>query len=74
MKDGLHTSWYENGQKKREGNFKEGNLMSAVAWKPNGEKCPVTDVKDGNGVVVWYKDDGTEQSRLTFKDGEPVRD
>ena len=39
-----------------------------------GEKCPVTNVKDGNGVAVSYKRDGTERYRLTFKDGELVED
>jgi len=48
--------------------------MSVEPWKPNGESCPVTNVKDGNGVVVTYKDDGTEAKRYTYKDGKPVKD
>ena len=48
--------------------------MSAMSWKPNGEKCPVSNVKDGNGVLVVYYKDGTEDSRATFKDGEEVFD
>ena len=48
--------------------------MTEVAWKPNGEKCTVTNVKEGNGVVVEYKEDGTEEYRFTYKDGERVRD
>ena len=72
--DGLWTEWYENGQKRWEENYRDGKLMSAVHWKQNGEKCPVTNVKEGNGVVVWYKDDGTEALRLTYKDGELVDD
>jgi len=55
-------------------NFKVGRLMSVEVWKPNGEKCPVTNVKDGNGVMVWYKEDGTVSRRYTYKDGEPVYD
>ena len=47
--DGLVTKWYENGQKRQEENYKDYILMSAVGWKPNGDKCPVTNVKDGNG-------------------------
>ena len=66
-------SWYENGKKKEERNWKDDKLMSAVAWKPNGEKCPVTNIdENGNGVLVWYKEDGTEELRQTFKDGERV--
>ena len=48
--------------------------MSAVHWKPNGEKCPVTNVKDGNGVMVFYNEDGTEEFRYTYKDGLKVFD
>tara|TARA_Y100001934_G_scaffold136993_1_gene165319 strand:- start:15 stop:524 length:510 start_codon:yes stop_codon:yes gene_type:complete len=73
-RDGLATDWYENGQKRREETYKDGKLMSAVGWKPNGEKCPVTNVKDGNGVLVWYNKDGTERFRYTYKDGERFRD
>ena len=72
--NGLTTQWYANGQKELEGNYKDGKLMSAVVWKPNGEKCPVTNVNDGTGVVVWYNEDGTERWRLTYKDGEKVWD
>ncbi|MDC0157065.1 GYF domain-containing protein [Verrucomicrobia bacterium] len=71
-KDGVMTSWYENGQKAAEGNFKDGDLMSAVVWKPNGEKCPHTNIVDGNGVVVGYKDNGNEQYRFFFQDGKRV--
>ena len=72
--DGLWTRWYRNGQKELEGNWKDGKHMSAEVWKPNGEKCPVTNVKDGNGVVVTYYEDGTEVIRVTYKDGELVLD
>ena len=72
--DGFETWWYENGQEKQEINYKDGKPISAEAWKPNGEKCPVTNVKNGNGVVVWYNEDGTEQSRKTYMVGEFVED
>ncbi len=69
-RDGLDTHWYSNGQKKAEGNFKDGKVVSAVVWKPNGEKCPVTYVEDGAGVVVNYNENGTEDFRVTIKDSE----
>ena len=73
--DGLWTFWYENGQKKEETNWKNDKIMSAEVWKPNGEECPVTDIdKDGNGVVAWYEDNGTDSIRYTYKDGKLVFD
>ena len=73
--DGLMMRWYSNGRKWQEHTYKDGKLLTAVGWKPNGEKCPDTNVVNGNGVVVfWYKKDGTELFSQTFKDGEIVRD
>ena len=72
--DGYSYHWYENGQKRREENYKDGKIISAVAWKPNGEKCSITNVVDGNGVVVVYNDDGTEDIRYTYKNGESFID
>ena len=70
--DGLLTDWYDNGQKESEGNFKADKLMSLDVWKPNGEKCPVSNIVNGNGVTVTYDEDGTEKWRNTFKDGKEV--
>ena len=72
--DGLWTKWFDNGQKKEEVTYKDGKLVTAVSWKPNGDKCPVTNVVNGNGVWAWYNPDGTEGVRFTYKDGEVVRD
>ena len=73
---GLWTRWYDNGQKKSEMTWKGGKLVTAFAWKRNGDKCPHTNVVDGNGVYVDYNEDGTiyAGSGDTFKDGELVVD
>ena len=47
--------------------------MSVEVWKPNGEKCPNTTLKDGNGVLVIYKDDGTVNTRTTYMEGLPSK-
>ena len=69
---GLSTRWYENGQMHTEVNYKSGKLTSAFVWKSNGEKCPVSNLKDGDGIMISYNEDGTERSRTTFKSGERV--
>ena len=46
--------------------------MSAVSWKPDGEKCPDTNVKDGNGVSVWYYENGKKRVEGNYKDGKLV--
>jgi antitoxin component YwqK of YwqJK toxin-antitoxin module len=70
LKDGPRTEWYRNGQKRYEAYYKGGRLVSAVVWKPNGEKCPVTYVEDGAGVVVNYNENGTVKNGLDFEFGE----
>ena len=71
---GRSTSWYENGKKAEGLYFDEGKLIAAVVWKPNGEKCSVANIVDGDGVLVEYTTDGTESGRTTYKDGEQVYD
>ena len=71
-RDGLVTRWYSNGQKRWEETHNEDKLVTVVGWKLNGEKCPHTNVVDGNGVRVRYLDDGTEHGRYTYKDGKLV--
>ena len=68
-KDGLQTEWYKNGQKRLQRIFKGGLTESAMVWKPDGEKCSMTDVKAGNGIMSKYWDDGAEWLRITYKDG-----
>ncbi len=71
-KHGLEAVPYRNGKWKQQRTWKDGQLRTVVVWKPNGEKCPVSNFVDGNGILVEYNEDGTERSRCTFKDGEPV--
>jgi hypothetical protein len=68
----VETSFYESGQRESVKNYKDGKLMFAVSWKPDGEKCPETNVVDGNGVVVSYDKEGMEHHRRSFKDGIEV--
>jgi antitoxin component YwqK of YwqJK toxin-antitoxin module len=73
-KDGLQTWWYENLKKRGESTWKDGRIMTSVVWKPNGEKCLVTNVVNGNGVKVSYNNDGAEKERNTYREGELVSD
>ena len=56
-KDGIidkYISWYENGQKSSEGNYKNGKPVLCNSWDENGE---IT-VKDGNGKDTFYDKNG----------------
>ena len=67
---GLWTQWYPDGQKKSESICKDGKVMSAKVWKPNGEKCPVTSLKDGNGLLALWHVNGQKSSEAKFKNGK----
>jgi|MEHZ01.4.fsa_nt_MEHZ011298861.1_2 antitoxin component YwqK of YwqJK toxin-antitoxin module len=82
MKDhryyGLQTQWYENGQKWSEQNYKDGAKISEKRWYKHGQKEREINYKGGphnpHGLWVEYKEDGTENFRATYKDGEQVFD
>jgi antitoxin component YwqK of YwqJK toxin-antitoxin module len=67
---GIETAWYENGQLKTEWHWMYGDAMSAVKWKPDGTKCPLTNLRNGNGVAVWYHDNGQKKYEFNFKGGK----
>ena len=71
-KSGSARWWYRNEQKGSETTWMNGKVLTVSGWKPNGEKCPVTNVLNGNGVHVLYKEDGTEKERKTYREGLPV--
>ena len=54
--------WAEEGL----GSIKEGMRVDAEAWKPNGEKCPFTNLKNGNGVSANYYENGQIMVRENF--------
>ena len=71
--DGPWEEWYENGWKSKVQSCDFGKLVSATVWKPDGEKCPVSNIVNGKGILLEYKEDGTIQKRYTFKDGVRLR-
>jgi antitoxin component YwqK of YwqJK toxin-antitoxin module len=67
--------------------YENGNLSSASmwytiddttylneirSWKPNGDVCPLTNVKDGTGLFVTYDENGDEEDRAVYKDGRHI--
>jgi len=76
--EGILTRWYSDGQKAWELDYKSGFLMSAKVWKTNGEKCPNTTLKNGNGILVEYHLNpalnGKERFRRIYRDGQAIND
>ena len=79
--DGNRTYYYMHptktnkfsDKKKWQVYFKDEKLISSTSWKPDGQKCPETNVVNGNGLLVLYNEDGTELSRSYYKNGKPKK-
>ena len=56
-------------------NVKDGNGLWVWYWK-SGQKKKETNYEDGeeNGFQISYNEDGTENYRLTYEEGEIVED
>lgn len=51
--DGLKTTWYENGQKRSEGNYRKGEKVGTwTRWNENGSKLRVFNFDDGL-LTTW---------------------
>ena len=70
VKHGICMYWYRSGQKQLEKHWKDSLLMSARIWKPNGEVCPTADLKDGNGIIVWYNESGQKWKESNYQNGK----
>ena len=64
---------YSNGRKCMSQIFKDGKILSAVSWKPNGEMCLITGIKEGTGVTVLYDGEGNEFRRIYYENGKEIR-
>ena len=60
--DGLWTMWYENGQMREEGTYKDGKEIESTSWYENGQKWLEGTYK--NGVLITaecWDEDGNEK-------------
>ena len=71
-KHGSEISWYENGQRRSENSYQNGKLMVASLWKPNGDKCLDTNVRNGDGHLVEWNSNGNghKVEEGKYKNGE----
>ena len=55
--DGKFEEFYSGGRIKSVFQYEGGKLREALRWKPDGTACPYTNLKDGAGMIVYYKED-----------------
>jgi antitoxin component YwqK of YwqJK toxin-antitoxin module len=66
---GLCKGWYPSGQKEYEREWVDGKIMNSQKWLPNGQLCLLTDLSDGDGIIVSYFANGKKSSVEVFKSG-----
>ena len=70
--NGVFIEWHDNGQKAREIEFNNGDIVSTVStWYKNGQlqrQKPYQNNKK-NGVEIWWYSNGTKQAEINYKDG-----
>ena len=66
---GLCKGWYPSGQKEYEHEWVDGKIMNSQRWLPNGQLCLLTDLSDGDGIIVSYFANGKKSSMEVFESG-----
>ena len=72
-KNGIHTTYYENGQKESEVTYKDDKRDGlSTDWYENGEKWSEVTYKDGelDGLYTTWYDNGQKSKEATYKDGK----
>lgn len=68
--DGVRKYYYPNGQLWFEEIVKDGKSWTVVAnYSSNGTKRPTGTLQNGNGTVIYYKEDGTVREVKTYLNG-----
>ena len=72
--DGTRKYFYPNGQLWIEQAYKNGKSWKVVAnYTANGQKRDAGTLKDGNGTIIFYNEDGSVREVITYVNGEDVK-
>ena len=73
-KNGLHTEYFENGQKCREGYYKDDKQVGKwTMWYESGQKESEANYKNGQKDGKWTEWDENGQITVSnWKDGECI--
>lgn len=72
--DGTRKYYFPNGQLWIEEIYKEGKPWTVVAnYTDKGQKRDPGTLKDGNGTVIFYNEDGTVREKTTYQNGEEIK-
>lgn len=67
--DGKWVDFYQSGIQASESWSQVGLAVSALVWTPDGQPCKKTDLKEGNGTVYQYEENGSVLKVTRFQNG-----
>jgi len=74
VKNGLHTDYWDNGEKEEEGTMKDGKREGKwTTWSPNGKESSTLIYKDGefwDGLYIFWLMNGNKRREITYKNGK----
>jgi antitoxin component YwqK of YwqJK toxin-antitoxin module len=72
--DGTRKYYYPNGQLWIEQIYKNGKSWKVVAnYTAKGQKREAGTLKDGNGTIIFYNEDGSVREVISYVNGEDVK-
>jgi len=73
--DGVHMTWFEDGQKQGEANFTSGHITKMVSWHKNGQKAEEVNFKDSSpdGLMIEWHENGQKKRERAYEVGFIVK-
>lgn len=72
--NGIRKYYYSNGQLWIEELYKEGKNWTVLGnYTQDGKKRDAGTLKDGNGTIIFYNEDGTVREVLNYLNGDEVK-
>lgn len=72
QKNGLSTAWYKDGQLMLIEDYEKGKLQRGDYYR-KGEKYPVSQVVDGQGIATFFDESGNFIRKFNYKNGKPEK-
>jgi antitoxin component YwqK of YwqJK toxin-antitoxin module len=73
--DGVYRYYYPSGQLWTETVYKRGKTMNIIgSYDKNGKERDKGTLKDGNGYINYYTEEGKLYTVITFKDGVKIKE
>ena len=69
-RDGLQISWYPNGKRMMEAEFRLGELLHAKTWRLDGSLAST--VAQGNGSLILFDAEGEPRRHSVYQNGRRV--